>query len=331
MAHEIDMTTGKAAAAYAGDRGTPWHKLGTMVATAANSVEMKEAAGLTWTVEKGPLYGGFEVVDGYERPRAFADRFTLYRSDSGAPLGTCAAIYQPWQIDEQFAFLDSLIADGSAAYETALSLKGGRITVATLRLPEDVRIGDDAYASYMLVSAGHDGNTGINITPTNVRVVCMNTLSSALMLAEKERRALHITHLPNISSRLDEARRVLAITTEAQRNLAKILEEMLTKRTTVGIVAAVVEEMFGPEPVRTTATKNQVEAFRTILAEEQGMQGKTAYSLVQAVTGFADHGLRQVGQVEAMREERRFFSVTDGTAAAFKTKGLAAIRELVKI
>lgn len=52
MSHEIDQTTGRAAAMHAGE-GT-WHGLGTVIESAATSADAIKLAGLDWTVEQWP-------------------------------------------------------------------------------------------------------------------------------------------------------------------------------------------------------------------------------------------------------------------------------------
>src|SRR4051794_11004749 len=112
MAHELDLTTGQAAVFVA---GTPaWHKLGVNVAEAQTSADAIKLARMDWTVEQWPLTarkGGVEV--------AVADRVANVRADTNAVLGVVSTGYRVFQNKDCFDFLDGIVADRLAMYETA--------------------------------------------------------------------------------------------------------------------------------------------------------------------------------------------------------------------
>jgi phage/plasmid-like protein (TIGR03299 family) len=203
MPHEIDISTGTAAVFVT---GTPaWHRLGRVIAEAATSADAIRLAGLDWHVEQWPCYAcrpGTNTV----RP---TDRVANVRSDTQAVLGVVSRDYQPFQNAEAFAFMDQIIGDGLARYDTAGALKGGRQVWMLARLPNEVRVArGDVIEPYALLVNGHDGARALTVLPTTVRVVCQNTLNLALGQA---RQVLRIRHEGNVGQRVEEARQCLGV------------------------------------------------------------------------------------------------------------------------
>ena len=61
MAHEIDMTTGRAGMAYMGD--TPWHGLGQKLTDGASLETWQQEAGLDWECVPAPVEFKRAMVD----------------------------------------------------------------------------------------------------------------------------------------------------------------------------------------------------------------------------------------------------------------------------
>ena len=60
MAHQLDLTTGKAAMAYVGD--TPWHGLGQQLSVNSPLEVWLREAGMDWTINEAPA--AFVADDG---------------------------------------------------------------------------------------------------------------------------------------------------------------------------------------------------------------------------------------------------------------------------
>jgi phage/plasmid-like protein (TIGR03299 family) len=181
MSHEISiLENGLAEAMFASKPA--WHGLGQVFDGAPDSATAARLSGLDqWTVSKEPLYNRFRGEF-----QAVPEKFNIVRSDNGRVLGQVGKTYVPFQNWEAFAFLDSLVMDGILRYESAFAMRGGEIISLLARLP-----GVDHYAEgdvglrYILLSAGHDGQTPIGFLPTSVRVVCANTRRMALQSGKK--------------------------------------------------------------------------------------------------------------------------------------------------
>ncbi len=202
MSHEIDMTTGQAAVFVT---ATPaWHRLGKVIEKAATAAEAIKLAVLDWHVAKRPLCleGGQKV----------AGAFATVRGDTGAALGVVGSHYVPFQNAEAFRFMDALVGEGLAMYETAGSLHGGKRVWILARIPKDLRVGkDDLVQPYVLLTNRHDGGGSIRMLPTSVRVCCQNTLNMALHARGASKEGLSIRHTRNVADAVDEARAKLGL------------------------------------------------------------------------------------------------------------------------
>jgi phage/plasmid-like protein (TIGR03299 family) len=209
MAHEIDQTTGLAAVFVTGQPA--WHGLGTVVSEAQTSAEAIGLAGLDWQVEKWPLqtygldrHGAAQVLD-------VEDQYATVRTDTGAVLGVVSGQYRVFQNRDAFDYLDGLVGEKLARYETAGSLRGGRRVWMLAKLPQELRVGrtDDIIEPYLLLANSHDGSLTLRVIPTTVRVVCANTLHLALSKAGST--GVAIRHLESLEDRVQKAREHLGV------------------------------------------------------------------------------------------------------------------------
>src|SRR5262249_19018184 len=139
------------------------------------------------------------------------ERVANVRSDTGAVLGVVGNDYRILQNREAFAFMDDLVGEKLAMFETAGSLREGRRVWMMARIPKELRPAgtQDTIQPYVLLANSHDGSMSVRMIPTTVRVVCQNTLHLALSRAGTS--GLRIGHYENLHDRIDEARQKLGI------------------------------------------------------------------------------------------------------------------------
>ncbi len=165
----------------------PWHGLGKVLddppETAAEAII---AAGLNWEVSKQPLEA-VVAVSGTYRSVGVPDHYAMVRRkvENGITrldsLGVVGKTYHPLQNISAFDFFNRVVQSGLVAFDTAGSLRGGKIVWVLARLNGTMHItGDDCVTRFMLLSNSHDGSSPVNIQLTNVRVCCQNTLAMAL-------------------------------------------------------------------------------------------------------------------------------------------------------
>ncbi len=178
MAHEIN------AMVYAGK--VPWHGFGTPLPQNAPFEEIVQAAGFYEAQEK-------ELVMA-ETGKAVPDRKALVRSDSGAYLSTVSTSYEVVQFADVARTLVEAAGDVKAIFHTAGTL-GARGAKAWLlaELPDPIIVKGDPspIRRYLVGVAGHDGMTAVTLKNVATRVVCANTLGSALSEDGAEWRVHH--------------------------------------------------------------------------------------------------------------------------------------------
>ncbi len=243
MAHEVESMMSV--------REVPWHGLGTIVPDVLTAQEALVAAGLDWEVDLYPLhtYAHYErqlhigvVHDGDDsiemrrvmipaREVVIEGSFAVVRDSDLSTLGVVGGQYVPIQNHESFAFFDTLVDSGDAKYETAGSLKAGRVVFLTAKVPREIKIGGaDAVDLYLVLSTSHDGSLAFRCAVTPVRVVCQNTLNYGLSIAQQN---WSIRHTDQAEGKVAEARQALGLTFdyadafEAEAN--RLLDQEFTK------------------------------------------------------------------------------------------------------
>ncbi len=210
MAHALEVNGDDVAFAL---RGTPaWHGLGTVFDKDAsvNTADMLKLAHLNdWNVGLEPVV----IPDGY---RTTKDSYMVTRTnpfDSGTDvLAVVGERYRVLQNEQLFDFGDALL-DGGATWESAGSIKDGRVVFGSLTVPKefilDPQGANDKTVTYLLVHTSHDGSTAVQANITPVRVVCQNTLNMAL---DGSKQSFKIRHTQTVQGKLDIARTALGIT-----------------------------------------------------------------------------------------------------------------------
>lgn len=210
MSHQIE-TSGQEAAFYSA-RVTPWHGLGTVTDEAKDAREALQIAHLDWEVTKQPLTTTYITDDGVSL-LTVPDKFATVRVNpfNGQPevLGVVGKDYTVVQNDANADFLDALVQESGAHFETAGSLRGGRQVFVSIKAPEAMLIGgEDAVDQYLVATNSHDGTKAWQIAVTPTRVVCANTLRAGLRNA---RATWSSRHTKNATDRVAEAQEALGI------------------------------------------------------------------------------------------------------------------------
>lgn len=318
MAHELDMTKGKAAMFYAGE--VPWHGLGTYVGE--NPILSEEAlvkGGLDFTVEKVPMFariGDTEV--------AIPDQFATVRTDTSRILGTVGNRYQIVQNREAFAFMDEVAGPGRLVqYHTAGALFDGRKTwmLAALTDLTIAPVDGDESKPYLLLSNAHDGTGAVRVLFTTVRVVCNNTLNIAMRGTKGQ--GVTIRHTTNVKSKVREAQRILGLARTSFEGYAEQAKRLTQMQMGDKAIDTFLASLF-PVPagaVESTQGENRNNLIKSLFeagpgTEISGVRG-TAWAALNAVTDWVDHHsiARRTAEVSAD-------SMMFGTKADLKTKAL---------
>jgi phage/plasmid-like protein (TIGR03299 family) len=197
--------------------------------------KMLELAGIAHTVGKSPLFT-YPTKDAYARkePVRVPGMFAMIRQEQdGTTLpipGVCVGEdYKPIQVGEAFAFGDDLLnasqgGEAPAHWHTAGELLDGTIW-ALAQIDKELYVAGDKIESYFLFSTKHDGKSSFRCKLTKTRVVCKNTLGMANN--DGTPHDWSTRHTQFYQARMEEARRVLRLTTKAHAAWEESAKELL--------------------------------------------------------------------------------------------------------
>lgn len=358
----LDTTHGKVSLMTAGSaaRKARWHKFGVDIQDATDRRTAQEMGRLGWTVSKRPTF----YRDNAGELRESLTTWAIVRDDTDEQLHTVGCDYTPIQNSDAFDFLDSLLPEFGARYETAGALRGGRQTFMQIQLPQGFEVvRGDGVQSVVTFTNSHAGEKAY-CYPTTQRIVCANTFAIA---QDSKDKGLAMKHTGNVKAKIGAARAALA---KSIQGFAKFQEQaavmvrtkITTQRAAIevfdGILDVVLditaaERLKGSDALaaalmlsdakeRERAAKSfqyKIEQRGDILNDilnryesrnnrVEGIQG-TGWAAFNAVTEHTNHSTigRQVG-TEDDRAARRFDSVMNGDAAEFNHAALEKVLAL---
>ena len=318
MSHEIETHQGQAAAIFG--RVDAWHRLGTTVAGRAFTAEEAMTLGHLggWDVRKCPIQSPVLGEDGVhlvEVPNRYATIRTNPFTGQPEALGVVGETYTVIQNEQHAEFLNLLVDESGAIFDTAGSLRGGRQTFVTLQMPQTMTIGQvDEVRLNIAALNSHDGSMAFRLLVTPVRVVCANTQAAALRDA---RASWSTRHTNGAAESVTEARNTLGLTFKYAEAFQAEAEAMIQQTMTDGQFWAMVGEIF-PEPAEDASKRTQtaaqdradrLEHLWADAATQQAIRG-TRWAGYQAVTEYLDHyaAVRTKGDKATARAQRTLTS-----------------------
>ena len=210
MSHDLEMQNGEVAFAL---RGEPaWHGLANVLFdkdTHINTQTMLDSAKLSnWNIQLEDVL----IPNDYrsDKTNYFVTRTNPF--DNGKDvLAIVGSKYKVVQNEQLFDFGDNLL-DGGASWESAGSIKGGRVVFGSLVIPKEITLdaqgANDKTITYLLVHTSHDGSVSVQASITPVRVVCQNTLNIAL---KGVKQSFKLRHTQSIDGKIAMAREALGM------------------------------------------------------------------------------------------------------------------------
>jgi len=232
MAHELETQNG--VASFASFREPAWHNLGTVFDTEKNTSEMLAAANLNgWNVRLEDLEIPSSLIS--DKQYQYVVRTNPTDKSQTDVLGIVGERYTPLQNEELFAFGDNIL-DGGGRWETAGSLKGGRVVFGSLAFERETVLDPNGVAdkvkTYLLINTSHDGSIAIQASITPVRVVCANTLNVALNRTKKKdgvKQSFKIRHTQTANGKVAVARQALGMANSYMDEFDKMAHAMIQK------------------------------------------------------------------------------------------------------
>lgn len=339
MAHNIANINGRAS--FVSKKEMAWHELGTVV-DSMTSAECIKLAGLDYKVESAPIYMDRFVnrEDKEFDPLIITDKYATFRTDTMDIFGVVGSKYEIVQNTQGFDFFDDIVGNKEAIYETAGALGRGEVIFITAKLPESIHVkGVDTVNNYLLFTMSHDGTSSIQAMFTPIRVVCNNTLQSALSGTKYNK--VTIRHTVSAHEKLKTAAKVMQMsknnikeTAEAYNYLASIelsdkermmyfCKTLLTKQELqdLAIYGKITARKPDGKTVASTQTINTIKSINEYSFEGPGQDiagtRNTIFSAYNAITGYFQN-------VKTYKTaESKFNSVFNGSGNTIMEKALA--------
>lgn len=330
MSHQLDGTNGTTF--FADSRTDAWHQLGQQVGHLMTAEEvLAEAYLANWNVRKHPLFTAGD--DG--TPIQITDRMATVRTNpiTGDTdyLGVVGHGYKVIQNEESTAFLNALVDESGAHFETAGSLRDGRGTFVTLRLPKYMQFTvpgtdkTDDMDLYIAALNSHDGSASYKVITTPVRIVCANTESAALSQAKS---TWAVRHTTNALSAIEEARQSLSIAFTYADAFSQEMQKLIDAEVDEQEAERLINSVFQVEEAETERQRNlRADHAAGVmvglnLATVQGFEN-TRYGLYNAVTEYIDHRIELNGEKGAPAAKALWGAYADIKMRAFQTLQVA--------
>ena len=262
MAHDLEIGS-NGEVAFASLREPAWHNLGTVFQDEVNTNEMLKLAHLdNWNVrlEDVSLPDGFSSDKSY----SFVTRTNPFDRTQNDVLGVVGERYVPLQNEDLFSFGDNLL-DGGGRWETAGSIKNGRVVFGSIALTDSITLDPNGRAdkidNYLLINTSHDGSIAIQASITPVRVVCANTLNLALSAFKGKKsvkQTFKIRHTQTAEGKIAVAREALGLAKTYIDEFSLMANAMIEKEITKSQFDQIVELAY---PVPEKDAKGSVKKY----------------------------------------------------------------------
>lgn len=318
MAHNINKMV------FAGQ--VPWHGLGKQLPQNATYQEIVEAAGFYKVSERRLRAAGVEgFIEGKK---------ALVRGDNNQVLSVVADSYQVVDFEEVAETLVKAAGGVGAVFHTAGTLGPTGVRGWLLgELPNPIKVKGDSseIRKYILGVASHDGHHGVVIKNVATRVVCQNTLGSAL--GENTKFSVSIWHTKSAQDRLQQAADGFRSIVDGYDLFGNVANAMADTRFSDKQMDATIDILMPvkDEAKMSKAQQEKRDTIRSLFESgtgiDAGIRG-TAWAAFQAWTEYADHHrtMRALpADTSSTLQAKRLESVWFGAGADLKQMALVSI------
>jgi uncharacterized protein DUF932 len=289
-------------------RFTPVWEFGQTNIEGLTAMEAMDQAGLSnWNVRTESIeYADLNTMD--YRMIVRDDR----RVDAGRRLVSDQLVkpaYIPIQNEEVFIGIIEMLAGSGLTTSSAGTLgKMDNRAFITFNAGDIHLPGNEHYKKYIFAVAGHDGRTAVYLTPTGVRVICINTERAALEEGHSSRTLIKIQHnqkaIDAFYANTDSVRDVLRLSHHYQNQLTEIAAGLQSvpfgvKQYELAVKKWADNGLNASEPPITERKRhiwdNRANALEeaweleTVRAEKLGQTDTTLWTARQAVSTWTQH------------------------------------------
>ena len=221
----------------------PWHGEGNKIADEHlyNISEGIKTAGMDWEVGLRPL----QTADTHEK----VGHKACYRKSDNKILGVVGPRWTPVQNWDMFKWFQPWLDSKSVMLHTAGSLCGGEKVWVLCQIVSDnlVIAKDDEVAKFILLANSHNGSMAVRAGFTPIRVVCANTLASAIHCAESQ--LIRVRHSSKVLENLDKIQEIMDIANQEFEATAEQYRFLASKQIHQGDLRKYVKIILGCETV----------------------------------------------------------------------------------
>ena len=335
MAHELETQNG--VASFASFREPAWHGLGTVFTDEKTTSEMLAAANLNnWNVRLVDIEIPNTLTS--DKNYSYVVRTNPTENSQTDILGVVGERYHVLQNEDLFSFGDNIL-DGGGRWETAGSIRGGRVVFGSLALERETILDPSGVAdkvkTYLLINTSHDGSIAIQASITPVRVVCANTLNLALgSKRNKIKQSFKIRHTQTANGKVAIAREALGLANKYMDAFDVMAKAMIEKEITAGQFNDIILAAY-PKPEKDSkgAVKkweNKIDVINDIYTGQfNGMIAGNAWGAFNALTERLDwHRNARGGSNESILASASGF---DPAINAEKNRLLKVVQNVLQI
>ena len=274
-----------------------WHGLGTVLpaddARRLSVAGTLGAAGIDVEYVKLPLgVAADPSIPAEIRGAGLAGVYGVFRSSDWAHVGTVKEGYRVMPPRRMLEWFQPFLDAGVCSFETAGSLKGGKIIWALARIGGDnLTIGKETIGKYIQISTSYDGSLATQLGFCGVRTVCWNTLSANL--GSKHSKLLSIRHTAQQFKSLEAVREVMDLATQSFEASAVQYRRLMATgispgelRKYVSLVLQATEE----ESAVSARMSKAIDRIVTLAYSGKGQDGSlSAWSAYNGVTEYLAH------------------------------------------
>lgn len=316
MAHELDVNaaTGRKAIFSVGQ--TPWHREGVILNDAPTFEDAMVLAGCNYEVVLRDLFT--EQDTGIFQPTGVGK--AVVRTDRNLVLGVVKERYATLSNRDAFSVLEPLLDAGVCALETGGTLRGGRDAwmMAKFNIKDPVvrEVFADEVIPFALITNNHSGEARCLLMETPIRVVCANTLGSAVHSSNASN-SMAVAHKGDARVRVVEAaQQMFGALTERYRTIADQYANMKATRLTVDQFVKSVLDVAAPLPPEIGQFDQQHMTSRGYDLAVAAAEKRRA-----AIQNAWHNGKGHVGDSSAWEAYNAAIEVIDHDAALFRTYG----------
>jgi hypothetical protein len=228
--------------------------------------------------------------------------------------------------------------DHTIDWDTAISVDGGSTVAGVVYLPDsgiDLVKGDKHFL-YLTVINTHDGSGAMKVFPTDVRVVCANTVAAALNSRDRSL-TVNVRHSGSTANKLNEAQRILKQATAEYQRFLEWQGRLTEVHATDAQVVEVATQLFGVAAADAssrskTIIENKVLALKAAVTEERLLLASpdmSAYTVFNGITRVVDHTFGNEGGES--RDRFVYAMLPQGTGTKLKTAGIDIVANVFDV